>query len=443
LIGALAIGALRPTNTWDWPTYLLLGVVALAYYVFRAGGFSLRAAGKAILAAAALAALSSLLFLPYTANYGAAYSSVSLWPGSYTRAWNYLLVHGLFLFFVVTHVARELRAWATGWTEEGKRRLEPFGGPILIALGLLVIANAYLPVRGYWVAPIALPLLVAAGLLALRPGLQAARRGVLALMSAALGLTLLVEIVVLDGDVGRMNTVFKFYLQAWLLLSVACGPAAVWAWTAIRETKRLRAAWTATLGILVFGALLYPLTATPARWNVRMNRDAPRTLDGAAFLNFVEYGDTGYAGNPVTIRPGDDSAAIAWLQRNVDGSPVIMEAHGSNPYRSIASRVAMYTGLPSVVGWDWHQRQQRAAAPGTLVTVRIEDVNNFYNTPDMAAARNILAKYGVKYVFVGSLERAYYSPQGLGKLDAMAAEGTLVEVFRDETARIFQVTSDE
>jgi uncharacterized membrane protein len=262
-------------------------------------------------------------------------------------------------------------------------------------------------------------------------------------MSASLGLTLIVEIIVLDGDIGRMNTVFKFYLQVWLMLSVACGPAAVWAWPAIRSTRRLKAVWQTVLGVLVAVALLYPLTATAAKWNVRMNKEAPRTLDGAAFLDEVEYGDNDYAGNSITIRPGDDLGAIGWLQRNVSGTPVIMEAHGSNPYRSIAARVAMYTGLPTVIGWDWHQRQQRAAAPGDAVGARIADVNNFYNTPDAATARNILSKYGVEYVFVGTLENAYYWPQGLAKFDQMVAEGILNEVYRDETARIYQVTSVE
>jgi YYY domain-containing protein len=439
LVGALAIGVLRPTNTWDWPTYLLLGVLALAYFVWQTDGLNLRGLGKAALLAVGLFGLSALAFLPYTANYGAAYSSVSLWPGSYTRAWNYLVVHGLFLFFVVTHLAREVRAWAATWTEEGKRRLEPLGWVILAALALFVVLTAALLVRGYAVAPIALPLLVTAGLLALRPGLPTGRRVVLALMSAALGLTLLVEIIVLDGDVGRMNTVFKFYLQVWLMLSVACGPAAVWAWASIRRTKRLRLVWQGTLAVLLFAAFLYPLLATAAKWGIRMNPDAPTTLDGAAFLPHVEYGDTDYAGQSRTVRLVEDLGAIEWLQRNVIGSPVVMEAHGGNPYRSIAARIAMYTGLPSVVGWDWHQRQQRAVAPDTLVTSRIADVNTFYNTLDVAEARNILARYGVEYIVVGSLENTYYWPEGQLKFDQMVAEGTLQEVFRDEFARIYRV----
>ncbi len=441
LVGALAIGALRPTNTWDWPTYLLLGSLAVAYAVIRAGGWSWRAAGRAGFAALALVGLSSLLFLPFSANYGSAYSSASLWPGSWTHAWNYLLVYGLFLFFIVTHLIRELRDWTASWTEEGKRRMEPYGWVVVLGPAALVFASAFLVLRGYWVAPIALPIIVIAGLLALRPELPAARRVVLALMAAAIGLSLMVEIVVLDGDVGRMNTVFKFYLQAWLMLSVACGAAAVWAWSAIRETKRLRTAWSVALGVLVFAAALYPLTATPAKWGIRMSKDAPHTLDGEAFLDYIEYGDTDYAGNPITIYPGDDLGIIDWLRRNVQGTPVVMEAHGGNPYRSIAARIAMYTGLPNVIGWDWHQRQQRAVVADTAVIRRIEDVNNFYNTPDAAVARNILAKYGVEYIVVGTLENAYYWPQGLAKFDQLIADGTLEEVFRDGTGRILRITN--
>jgi YYY domain-containing protein len=439
-IGAIAIGSLRATNTWDWPTYMLLAALAIVYYVIRTDdGFDLRTAGKSLFLIALLFGASSLAFWPYSDNYGQAYASVSLWPGSYTSAWNYLLVHGLFLFFIVTHVIREFREWAATWTEEGKRSLEPLGGLLILALGTFVVLNIVLLWRGYWVAPIALPLTAATGLLALRPGLDTARRIVLILMSAALGLTLMVEIIVLDGDTGRMNTVFKFYLQVWLMLSIASGVAAVWAWPAIRQTNRLKSVWQGVLAVLVFAAFLYPLLATPAKWNIRMNKDAPNTLDGAAFMPYVEYGDTDYAGQSRLISLVEDHAAIQWLQRNVQGSPVIMEAHGSNPYRSIAGRIAMYTGLPTVIGWDWHQRQQRAVVPGSVVTNRIEDVNSFYNTVDIDLARNILDQYDVEYVYSGSLENAYYWPEGLAKFDQMVNAGMLAEIFNDGNARIFRV----
>ena len=120
-----------------------------------------------------------------------------------------------------------------------------------------------------------------------------------------------------------------------------------------------------------------------------------------------------------------------------------MEASGGPPSRSTAARTAMSTGLPAFFGWDWPQRQQRAVAPDTLVTSRIADVNTFYNTLDAAEARNILARYGLEYIVVGSLENTYYAPAGQLTFDQMVAAGTLQGVFRDEYASIYRVTSDE
>jgi uncharacterized membrane protein len=281
---------------------------------------------------------------------------------------------------------------------------------------------------------------VVSGLLGLRPHLPPARRIVLILISAALGLTLFVEIFVLDGDIGRMNTVFKIYMQVWLILSVVGGVTAVWVYRAIRQKKAVRQVWQIALGVLLFAALLYPLLATPAKWNIRMSKEAPNSLDGMAFMRYVEYGDT----NNATITLADDYDAIQWMQRNIPGSPVIVEGHSHNngnfsPYRSITNRIAMYTGLPSIVGWDWHQRQQRATLPGTLVSDRIIEVNQFYNTPDIYAAQAFLHKYNVEYVYVGQLEEVYYAPAGIAKFAQMVQAGMLTEVYRNDGAVIYRV----
>ena len=89
---------------------------------------------------------------------------------------------------------------------------------------------------------------------------------------------------------------------------------------------------------------------------------------------------------------------------------MIAEGHSHNnggfsPYRSITNRVAMYTGLPAIAGWDWHQRQQRAVLPGNLVSDRIDDVNRLYNTPDIYEAQALLDLYDVGYVYVGEARR--------------------------------------
>jgi uncharacterized membrane protein len=317
--------------------------------------------------------------------------------------------------------------------------MEPAALPLVLMLALYIVLLILLVINGYWIAPFVLTLVIVAGFLGLRPGINPARRTVLILISAALGLTLLVEFVVLEGDIGRMNTVFKFYLQVWLILSIAAGATAVWSWRLIRKKEMLRRVWQLALLALFFLAALYPLLATPAKWNIRMSHEAPNTLDGMAFMPYVEYGDTDYAGGSVTISLADDYDALRWMQRNVEGSPVVAEAHSSNPYRSIANRVSMYTGLPAIVGWDWHQRQQRAVLPGSLVSNRIQDVNSLYNSADIGQAIEILNKYDVSYVYVGALERSYYWPEGIAKFDQMVDDGLLGVAYQDEAVTIYEV----
>ena len=440
LAGGLAIGVLRATNTWDWPTYLVIGSLAVIFYVYRRrGSIDLGTIGQSLVLIALLVSLSILTFWPYTANYGIGYTSFSLWPGSYSHATNYLIIYGLFLFFVITFLIIEFRAWALTWTQEDLQNLEPIAWPIVAALILYLVLLILMVLRGYWIAPIALTLIIVAGLLGLRPGIDAARRTVLILIACALGLTLLVEIIVLDGDIGRMNTVFKFYLQAWLLLSVCCGATAVWCWQVLRNKTTGKRIWQVVLALLLAAAALYPILATKAKWDIRMNPEVPNTLDGMAFMPYVHYGDTDYAGNSVTIDLANDYEALRWMQRNIDGSPVIAEAHSSNPYRSIGNRVAMYTGLPSIIGWDWHQRQQRAVLPGDFVSRRIQDVNTLFNSVDIQEVRSILDKYDVSYLYVGDLERAYYQPQGIAKFEQMVSNGDLEIAYQDPAVTIYRV----
>jgi YYY domain-containing protein len=435
------IGSLRAINTWDFPTYLIIGALAVLFWAWQMenGRFTQRAILRFVAGTAVLWSIAFLSFYPFAANYVTGYSSLSAWQGSYTHASRYLIVWGLFLFLIIPHLAREFRDWSNSLTPKYLRQSEAIGWLAMAGLIVLVVLIFWMWTQQYWVAPIVLPLIVLAGLMSLRRTLPTPRRIVLVLIASALFLTLFVEVAVLDGDIGRMNTVFKFYLQAWLMLSVVGGLTAVWIYPAIRQRKKMHTIWSIALGVLLFAAVLYPVLATGAKWRIRMNPDAPHTLDGMAFMPYVEYGERGGQ----TLSLASDYEAINWMQRNIDGSPVIMEAHSDNPYRSIGNRVAMYTGLPSVIGWDWHQRQQRAAAPDSGVQARITDVNAFYNAPDINFATFLIAKYGVEYIYVGALEWAYYDPTGLTKFDQMVTDGLLEEVYRNPETSIYHVIDTE
>ena len=131
----------------------------------------------------------------------------------------------------------------------------------------------------------------------------------------------------------------------------------------------------------------------------------------------------------------EDYKAILWLQENIEGSPVIVEA--SPTEYKFGSRYTVYTGLPGVVGWNYHQRQQRGPLSGEVWN-RVNGIHEFYNTKDLETAQAFLAKYNVKYIIVGQMERGMYSKEGISKFAAQ--EGVLWDrIYSEESTEIYRV----
>jgi uncharacterized membrane protein len=171
----------------------------------------------------------------------------------------------------------------------------------------------------------------------------------------AFTLSLMVEYVVLVGDIGRMNTVFKFYYQIWVFMALGSAlalPGVLSMWCGWKT--RLKQSWMCAFILLAAASLLYPLLGTPAKIHDRFIKTSP-TLNG---LVFAEKGIYPLKGVPIPLKP--DLDAIRWLQDTVEGSPVILEMNTGNLLYSWGSRYSIHTGLPSIVGWNWHQRQQQA-----------------------------------------------------------------------------------
>ena len=140
--------------------------------------------------------------------------------------------------------------------------------------------------------------------------------------------------------------------------------------------------------------------------------------------------------NGQDVKLADDKAAMLWLLRNVQGSPVILEAQ--LPEYRWGSRFSIYTGLPTVQGWNWHQRQQRSVVPA-VVERRVSQVQEIYNTTDLVRAQHLLDIYAVRYIIVGGLERATYAPEGLAKFDALAQQGYLKTGYQGGAVTIYEV----
>jgi len=189
--------------------------------------------------------------------------------------------------------------------------------------------------------------------------------------------------------------------------------------------------------VLVVGAAMYPLRATAAKWNDRMIPTAPRTLDGMTYMQYATYSDGSNDQNYREMDLSQDYRAIRWMQANVPGSPVIVEAN-TPEYRHWGTRFTIYTGLPGVVGWNWHQRQQRAITPEDWITSRIDQIHDFYRTTDREQAQEFLTSYNVQYIILGQLERIWYDGPGLEKFTSL--EGDLWEkVYEEGQTVIYRV----
>jgi uncharacterized membrane protein len=156
---------------------------------------------------------------------------------------------------------------------------------------------------------------------------------------------------------------------------------------------------------------------------------APHTLDSMTYMNFAQHWD----GDNMDL--SQDYRAIRWLQDHVQGSPVIVEANVTE-YRW-GTRYTIYTGLPGVVGWNFHQRQQRALTPPNLITDRVDQIGIFYNSPDVDQAREFLNRYQVSYIIVGQMERIHF-PGGIAKFEQYDGQYWR-SVYHDGLTTIYEV----
>jgi uncharacterized membrane protein len=237
------------------------------------------------------------------------------------------------------------------------------------------------------------------------------------------------------GDHRRMNTIFKFYIQVWVLFGLAAAAALPRLWASLKRWRSgwLRYVWMGFFFALLFSACVYPLLGTPQRVVDRFPGERPPigTLDGMAYMTVGSYAWPD-AGNRIELKY--DYEAIQWLLANVRGTPVIAEA-ALPYYREGGSRVASYTGLPSLLGAQ-HAGEQRY---DWQVGPRDGEVRDFYMTGDIGRALELIRNLDVSYIYVGKLERTVYDPIGLAKFDRLVEEGYLTVPYSNGEVKIYRV----
>ena len=459
----MAVGALRLINTWDYPTYMVVAVAAvlIASY-FRSGGLGLLMLLESGVKSVFVFLVGYLLFLPFHLNYEVFFRSLEATTNQ-TVLWQFLAITGLFVFIIGSFFVSESRRWLLPWWRALHRNVDTLaavppegrGGPIpaddrrrigALRVSALVLAAVVfgfvvsVTVSGWLGSTI--PVLIVVEVLVLAVGLRYLRSWsgdaphlafVAAIVGVAVALAIGLDIYRVEGDLGRMNSVFKFYLQIWVMLALAAAYL-LWrlAYGSRRSLRRLnkgQRVWLGALGVLIISASTYTVFGTHDRLRDRFDI-LPPTLDGMAYMRDSVYHDPNGA-----IQLSSDYEGIRWLQENVQGSPIVLEGHA--PEYRWGARVSAYTGLPSVIGWANHQRQQRADY-AWAVDRRIDDVNRIYSTTDPAEALSLLREYGVEYVYVGQLEGLYYPDDGLKKFENGMRE-QLEAVYRNGHVTVYRL----
>ncbi len=447
VVGGLVVGALRGTNTADYPTYLVICGVALFMGTLAAEpAGSLSTWIRLAIRAGVFLGVSVVSFNSLLTQTGA-YSSLEIWKGSVTPLWAWLNVHLLFLFPIVTFMLLEFRRWGWRWWRRMWKYVLAEWRILLIFLAVAAVGISALLYRVNPEGPIqvdvlydrqvffaVVPLAVLILLLIVRPRLPVAQRFWLFFVLLAVGLTLVVEVVVVKGDISRMNTVFKYYIQVWVLLGIGSAVAIGWLGDRIRTWPGLGGKlWRGCLYALLGLSFLYVPLAARAKMLDRFVPDMPPGLNGIDYMTQAEYSENSKPAFPLKW----DHDLIVWMQDSIKGTPVVAE--GQSGLYQWGARISINTGLPTIIGWDWHQRQQRSIMPGQVIDTRLSDVRALYDSSDIAGAKRILDHYGVRYIVVGGLEQAFYSPEGLAKFDQMVADGSLRVAYQNEGAKLYEV----
>lgn len=451
---ALLIGTAVATNTWDAPVLvvMVLGSVALAWARAEERHY-----GCEVLSMVAAAGLGVALAYPFLARYQPP-------PGGFALAedgsplFHWLRVWGLFALvslgvawealreghpkrWVVAFPALLARRWRrlprvldlTERTTAGRRLTSGLGGAVLAALVIVAVLVSVGRAAGAVAFVLALICLLAASAAGDRRTAFA-----LGMISLAWLVLLGTELFYLKdwlagGSAYRMNTVFKFGIQAWLLLSAAGGALALRR-ASSAEPGGLLSGWRVPAVGLAVLAAVYPLLGTATRVSNRFPSGSPPvgTLDSFAFMSVGAHFWPDDA-NPIVWAP--EQEALQWLRDNVEGTPVVAEA-ALGYYREGGSRVATYTGLPIPLG-PQHEGEQRPKAPlGTRSTL----VQLLYTSNSPEETLGMAERLGVSYIYVGQLERIAYGGEAVSaKFALMATQGTLETVFDNGTVAIYRV----
>ena len=341
-------GIFHWTNYWDFVIYTTAALICIFFTaMYRYRGQAKAVAAATVLQTAEVFVLGTLAALPFTSSFETMVSGIAL-SKYHTVLYQFLILWGLpfalVLILLLAVLIKYLRAY------RGPGRFREFFRRVSLSDTFALILGI-----------------------------------------CGIGLVLIPELIyvrdIYENGYARSNTMFKLTYQAFILFGMAMAYAIVrlLLWKGRKLARTLGAAGLAMV-LLTCGYFGYSVKC----WfgNV-LDVSGYRCLDATAYLE--------------NVYP-EDAAAIRWLNENVEGNPVVLEANGDS--YSDYCRVSAMTGLPTVLGWYVHEWLWRGDTAD--LNEKSAEIQTIYTSGDREAVEELLEKYEVEYIFVGSCEREKY-----------------------------------
>jgi YYY domain-containing protein len=375
-LAALSLGSMPLINTWDVLIYAPVLVIFAGLIILRC-----RKAEKGISSWGHLIVippLAVLAYLPFYLMLKTSTGGIAI-VKTPSDPFQFLLVNGWFIAIFLLLLIRDIRE-------------RPY---------LLLVAIPFV-LAGYVAAAIAaIPLVY----------FLAKKEHTLPDILAILGLLLLiiVELFYLKDNMGdtyfRMNTVFKCYLPAWIILGISAFSLAGIRLAHSGRIPVLPPRKCAVLTIIVIAAMFIIPFAIPLDLNY-----GSRSLDGLEYLAASHPGDAG---------------GVAYL-RTLTGNEILVEAEGGD--YTYYSRISSFTGIPAIIGEPFHEFMWRGDTTGWYSS-RLADIKTIYEDPDQTVS--LMKKYNATLLYVGESEREKYTVD-------LPHEG-LIPVYSDSDTVIYRL----